>query len=56
MVGNSQDLAREMKKLWDMKVRPFVFGAPGMISQNLERHSGNWIEEEESRLSWQQHC
>ena len=47
------DLARETKKLWDMKVTviPILVGVPGTVSKSLEKDWRNLKPKEESRPS-----
>ena len=52
------DLARELKKLWNMKVTivPIVIGALGTVTKGLLKGLGIWKLADELRLSKRQHC
>ena len=52
------DLARELKKLWNMKMTiiPFVIGAFGTVSKGLLKGLEIWKLVAESRPFKQQHC
>ena len=52
------DLARELKKLWNMKVTiiPIVIGAFGTVTKGLLKDWRTWKLEDEWKLSKLQHC
>ena len=56
--GNYLDLAKELKKLWEMKVTviPVVFGVLGTVCKGLEKDWRNRTSEVGSKPYRSQHC